>query len=78
MCEAALAYSTVTADTGGLLCEAGAFHGKLQRPQSHAQRRHCRYMPLSSPSFLSIGFKRMARLGEQSVAMCKCNKLMLL
>lgn len=37
MCEAVLAYSAVTADTGGLLCEAGTFHGKLQRPQSHTQ-----------------------------------------
>lgn len=42
----ALAYSTVTADTGGLLCEAGTFHGKLQRPQSHKQLRHCPYCHL--------------------------------
>lgn len=45
MHEAALAHSTITADTGGLLCEAGTFHGKLQTPQNPTQVRHCPYMP---------------------------------
>lgn len=55
MCEAACAYSTVTADTGCLLCETGTFHSKLQRPQSHTQVRHCPYMLLRSHLFSPLG-----------------------
>jgi len=54
MCEAALVHSTPTPDTEGLLCEAGTFHGKLQRPQSHMQVRRYLKVPLS---ILSTGFK---------------------